>query len=254
MAETDGIKVYTEEDTDLAGIEFVPFTQEAMPALLREFPSVGWYAGGNGEETALVARVVLLGKPAALTVSYNKYGNDWLAAICQSNWGHPLGHCDTRDGAVALLTEWVAANADASKAIGAMSDRGKAFVREASSAGHRIRIDMNKGIAIEIRPADAPEEAEMYGEIGIYGHDAGNSGWSGYWYAGDPATARQHGFFVDVRKGFDTAALVDKARTCDRCGKVVPFTSLHFVGFANAACPECATALRETIERPGWCD
>jgi hypothetical protein len=42
------------------------------------------------------------------------------------------------------------------------------------------------------------------------------------------------------------------AHTCDNCGKVVEH--LNHVAFANKACDECASGMRQKMERPGWAD
>lgn len=253
MMEFDGIKVYTDEDTDLGSIGFVPFVPEAARRLSADFPAIVWYADGHGDEEALVAIVTLLGERVAMAVSWNSYAEEWSVNACQRNWAAPAGSAATRESATERAMAWLEDRLDPAKVIAGMPATSRAFAKGASDAGLKLRIATNGMVSFAVLPEDAPEEAEMFGSIEVHAHRGGEAGWNGYWHAGDPAVARQHGFPIDPRKGFDLASIIDRARSCDRCGRPVPFPSLRFVGFANAACPDCEAPLRKAIEVPGWC-
>ena len=59
---------------------------------------------------------------------------------------------------------------------------------------------------------------------------------------------------IDVPRGeaYDWNVLVDRIRTCPACKRTDVDTVRVF--FAGRCCADCASALREKMEQPGWCD
>ena len=133
--------------------------------------------------------------------------------------------------------------------IDGLPPASREFAEAAAAAGFKTYAKRGE-VAVDIPKEAAAEDAEMTGSITVYGD--GRSGWYGYWFPDWPNTVSQRGFNLRPDKGLSIESVIDSARTCDRCGKVVPFSQIQRYSFAGGGCPDCIDALRDEYEYPGW--